>query len=1261
MRPESVTTRDELGRALTELRVRAGLSVRDVAADADALLGTVAGWFAGQHAPTRASRQMFERVLGVCGVTEPDDVAAWWEAVERSARRTGRRRTRPDSPYRGFATFDAADDRYFFGRDVLVARLVDLIVATRSADREASDMARGVMVVGMSGVGKSSLVRAGLLAQVVHEGPLAGWRCTVMTPGDDALAALDAAMDELAAHEHTDRPALLVIDQFEEMWTQNSDDVRKQAITRILDAAQSPGSDIVPVGVLRADFYGRVVPWVPKTLENSQLVVPPMQREQLREVIVGPARVADVEVEPDLVDMLLDDAVPAAGSTAAGDLPLLSYALLATWDQSDGRRMTVRDYLATGRIGGAVEQAAEKVYGELSADEQQIARRMLLAMVNVDEDGVTRRRVPLDELTADGDSPAAHVLENYAASRLVTVSSSHAQVTHEALLTAWPRLREWIDDDREQLLLRRRLRAYSEPWDADGRPDDMLIGGPRLEVFDHLAQESDGDPIDPVSSEFLAAATARRSAEADRERRRSSQLRRVALFAAVFGVVAVIGAVAAVAAGVNAVHQREAAENARNEALSRQLSVQSAELGERDPFMAAQLAMIAYEASPTLEARSRLIDATGRGVPTRYLGDPGSVLMSRVGSLIAAAGAGGQVRLFRVDDDGVQSKVAEFRAPGGGGRLAGVALMPDARTLLLGGRGTITAWDIADPAHPVRRYDFPDVGGDINRLTVSPDGRFVVASVPDRGVEAWVAQGQTWRSLPLPPKVAGVAGAAAFSADGKSLATSSANRRVDLWRVDGDALVPTGEIPLDEWRDNELAQGLVYTRDGTRLLAGLRSRVIQEFDVANPAAPRSVARFGGFNSYVNAVALNGDDTKVVGAGADNTIRVFDRTNPAAAPRVLTGSSNSVSVVFAGDHIVSSSEDGRVQDWPPVLGMTSVGSNSVYQIPANRDATTIVAADTGTDGRITQWRVEPSAIVRGGPDLIPAEGLVYSGAVVMSPSGRVVTTGTVTGTVQFADYSDPRQPRVVGSVAAQPTLNETVDYSEKSGLAITGATDGNNLTVIDATTLSAPRVVSRFDAGGGIAWASLSPDGRTAAVATVTGPVRLIDLSNPAAPQAYPDPIRFKASALSVRFDAAGTSIVATSEERNVEVADISDKRHPRRTIELSGPAGQLYSAGFSADGKRVIAGGSNSEVWVWNLADGQADVVLRSYPGRVYDVRFLPGDRIVAAGQGGFMETWTLGPAQIIDEQCAHGADPITPEEWRTYIRGLDYTSPCRR
>ena len=189
---------------------------------------------------------------------------------------------------------------------------------------------------------------------------------------------------------------------------------------------------------------------------------------------------------------------------------------------------------------------------------------------------------------------------------------------------------------------------------------------------------------------------------------------------------------------------------------------------------------------------------------------------------------------------------------------------------------------------------------------------------------------------------------------------------------------------------------------------------------------------------------------------------------------------------------------------------------------------------------------------------------------------------------------------------------------------------------------------------------MSPDGRTAAVATVTGPVRLLDLSNPAAPRAYPDPIAFKASALSVRFDPAGSRLVATSEERNVEVVDISDKEHPRRTAELSGPAGQLYSAGFSADGTRVIAGGSNSEVWVWDLTDGAADVVLRSYPGRVYDVRFLPDDRILAAGQGGFMESWNLGPDRIIDGLCAQGGDPITADEWRTYVHGIDYRSPCR-
>ncbi|MGC4935885.1 hypothetical protein ACLQ3C_19645 [Gordonia sp. DT30] len=1139
-------------------------------------------------------------------------------------------------------------------------------------------MSRGrtpqVAVVGASGAGKSSLVRAGLLPRIGAQEPFAQWHATVMVPGDDPAGALAEAVAELdesgeldkaGAQDETraDEPVLLVIDQLEELWTQGDRAARLELSAGLADFLSRRRT--VVLGVLRADFYERAAagPGLASVLADSQLLVAPMSPEQLREVIVAPAEAAGLSVDDDLVTMLLDDVAPSTRATVgAGVLPLLSHALRATWEKSDGRRLTVRDYVSTGRISGAVEQTAESVFGSLDPAHQAAARRILLEMVNVDEETVTRRTVRLADLAADDPSGMnRQVLDTFAAARLVTLTSSAAQVAHEALLTAWPRLDQWIDADRERLLLRRRLRALCEQWEANARPDDLLPMRARLEMFRPLVA-ADDVALDPASRQFLAAGEARVRAQDEQERRRTGQLRRIALVAGIFGLVAVIAAVAAVITGLHAVSDREEAEDAKNAALSRQLAIQSTELEARDPFLAAQVAMVAFQTSPTLEARSRLIDATGHGVPDRYVGEGGSVLLARSGRLLVAAGGGGQVRLFDVSDHGIDRLIATFWAPGGGGRLGGVGILPGTRTVLLGGRNTLTAWNVADPAHPVRAFDFPDVRGDVNAIAVSPDGRFVVADVPDTGVQAWVDSGGTWRPVALPDKVSGVAGAAAFSPDGRSLATSSANRRIDLWHIEGDAIVPAGEIPLDAWRDNELAQGLVYTPDGTRLVAALRSRVIDVFDVTDPAQPRKSAGFGGFESYVTAVAVNADGTEIAGAGADNTLRIFDTTNPSASPRVLTGSSNPVAAVFAGDHVIASSDDGRVQDWPPVSNMTVVGPNNVYQIPANGTTTRLLAADSSTDGRITDWNVAPDGLHRAGPDLVPPAGIVYSGAVTLTASGRTAAIGTVTGAVQFADMSDPANPHLVGSVDAQRTLNETVDYSERSHVAVTGATDSNTITVIDAANLTAPKVVSTFDAGGGVWWTSLSPDGHTLAAATSTGAVRLIDVSNPAAPKAYRNPIRFHGAALAVRFDASGKQIVATSEERRVVVADVSHPNSPHTVVSLSGPAGQLYSAGFSADGSHIVAGGGNSEVWVWNLADGgHAEVVLRSFPGRVYDVRFAPGDRIIAAGETGAIETWQLSPDAIIGAQCDRPGDQITTEEWHTYVHGMAYRPPCRR
>ncbi|WP_440712851.1 nSTAND1 domain-containing NTPase [Gordonia sp. FQ] len=1270
--PDSVYGREDLGKALTELRLANDLSVREVAAEADALVGTVAGWFAGQHAPTRASREMFERVLTVCGVVDPAGREEWWAAVERTGRRGGRRRQRAASPYRGFDPFTPDDSARYFGRDEVIARAVALVRRRSEAavDPDPGDsgavLRRAVVVVGTSGAGKSSLVQAGLLAQTREGGALAGMPAVLMTPGDRPVAALDVALDRLAAADDAaNGPALLVIDQYEELWTQSTGADRAAFAERL--GERLAGRSVVPVLALRADFYSQAseVPGLAEAFAEAQVVVPRMTEEQLREVIVRPAETVGATVDDELVQLLLSDltAPGSGGRVDAGVLPLLSHALRATWEQSDGRRLTVADYVKTGRIDGAVEQTAEEVYGELDSGEQTIARDLLLVMVNVDEDTVTRRTLHLDEVTGE---PVHRVLEAFADARLLTLSATSVQVTHEALLTAWPRLTGWLDADRERLLLQRRLRALSEPWDADGRPDDLLPGRARLELFAPLEAGAESGVADRTSREFLHAGHQKVAQEDAAERRRTRQLRRFAWSAAIFGLVAVLAAVLAVVAGRSAVHDRNDAERSRNETLSRQLAIQANQLRDRDPLLAAQLAMVAYRTAPTIEAQSTLIDTMAIGVPTRFTGAGGSLLLSRAGSLMVAASSSGQVRLFRLADDGIDRQIGEFRAADGTEEhLGGVALTPDGQTLLLGGHSLIQVWDVADPAHPRRTGAVPDVRGDANALTTSPNGEYLAAAELGAGLQVWRRGGASagnadWRPVAVPGDPGTVSGAVEFTPDGRGLASSTVNQRVDLWAVDGDSLRPTGRIDLG-WRDNQLAQGLAYSPDGKTLYAALRSRTIGVWDVADPAAPKRLPDLEGHTSYVSALDMGTDGDTLVSAGADNTVQVYRLDRPGGAPRILPVAANSSSALLVGDHVVSASDDGRIQDWPPVTNRTVVGPKTVFQIPYSARSRRLLAADTEIDGRLTQWRVDDGALHSGGPVLLPPAGAVFSGAVVVTPDGDTATLGSVSGTVYFADYSDPARPHLLGSVLAGTGLNETVDYSAASHLAVTGGTDQRALTVVDAADLTAPRVAGTFDSGSGVWWASLSPDGRRAAVATNSGQVRLLDLSDPAHPRAYPNPLDFNGSALAVRFSADGKRIVATSEDKSVAVADVSDPDHPRTVAVMTGPAGQLYSAAFSPDGKRIVAGGGNSEIWVWSLTGHGAreDVVLHSYPGTVFDVRFLTGGEIVAAGQGGLIMSWQIDSGDLVGAACARPGDRISRAEWDTYLPGVPYQPPC--
>jgi len=353
-------------------------------------------------------------------------------------------------PYKGLAAFDVEDAPYFFGRERLVAELVTRLVGTSLLG-----------VVGPSGSGKSSVVRAGLLPALAR-GVLPGsasWVQAIIRPGEHPLRAFDRAA--------TSRRMLLAVDQFEETFTVCSDEGEREAFV----AALLRGPHIVVLAI-RADCYGScgTYPQLASQLAAHHVLVSPMRRDEYHRAVEAPAARAGLTVDPGLTDALVADVEREPGA-----LPLLSTALLELWQRRDGRRLRLATYEDTGGVRGAVARHAEESFARLDPPHQAQARSVLLRLAAEGADGGSeRRRVPLEEFEDAGTVNALAV------ERLLTVSEGHVELAHEALLREWPRLRSWLEDDAEGRRLHRRIAEAAREWSAGGREPSDLYRGARL-------------------------------------------------------------------------------------------------------------------------------------------------------------------------------------------------------------------------------------------------------------------------------------------------------------------------------------------------------------------------------------------------------------------------------------------------------------------------------------------------------------------------------------------------------------------------------------------------------------------------------------------------------------------------------------------------------------------------------------------------------------------------------------------------------------
>jgi cell division protein FtsL len=320
--------------------------------------------------------------------------------------------------------------------------------------------------------------------------------------------------------------------------------------------AADAGRRYVVVLTIRADFYGRCAAYsrLSSLLAANHVLVGPMCREELRQAIEGPAARADLRIEPELVQALVDDVADEPGA-----LPLLSTALLELWQRRDGRRLRHIVYQQTGGVRGAVGRLAEDAFGQLDGPQQTVARSVLLRLVAEGASGtVERRRVSFAELDIEDDADAGRVISLFTDRRLLTVSTGSVEVAHEALLREWSRLRDWIEEEREGLRIHRRLTIAAREWQRLGRDRDALYRGNRLTEATEWQAESKS-PLSTLERGFLEASeTSRR----DQRRMRRDRIR--------LGVAGLIVAVAAItAAAVVALNQGREAERQRDVAVSR--------------------------------------------------------------------------------------------------------------------------------------------------------------------------------------------------------------------------------------------------------------------------------------------------------------------------------------------------------------------------------------------------------------------------------------------------------------------------------------------------------------------------------------------------------------------------------------------------------------------------------------------------------------------------------------------------------------------
>ena len=1139
------------------------------------------------------------------------------------------------NPYKGLRAFQQADSADFFGRSEMIERILGRL----SEDGLESNF---LAVIGPSGSGKSSLVKAGVIP-ALRRGVVAGsedWFIAEMTPGKDPLGELEVALlsiatsplprmlDMLHEGEHglaqgaewalptEDGKLLLLIDQFEEVFTHiDQESEREHFLNLIHYAVMTKDSPVRVIATLRADFYDKPLLYSQfgELIRKRTELVLPLSNQDLEESIVEPANHVGASLEDGLVELIVQDVREQPGA-----LPLLQYALTELFERRDGSMLTIKAYRDIGGTLGALAKRAEDVHRRFDETTKSTVRQIFLRLVTLgDGQEDTRRRVLQSELFELGEqSIVQNVIDRFGRYRLLTFDhddvtrSATVEIAHEALIRQWERFRDWLDESREDLRLERRLLHSANEWVQSQQDKSYLLQGTRLQQFQEWAEDT---PLrlNALEVEFLSASlsarTERLQEEEARKAREEALEQRTAHFLRIIVGVLAVSTLIAIGLTVFAFNQsnvateqqliaetqRERAEGAlltaeqnerKNLSLALAANARNA-LIENEPALALPIALEANMAyQPPAAEILRILGLTAFAPGPRFLFDQTdhsvlAVASDTKGIITAYGGVEGVIYLAN------NTTGNPIRAIDVGASITGLSFSPDG-SLLAGSLddNTVGVWLLANGTQQHRLTGHSEIVTDVE---FSPDGEMIASSSGDHTIRLWdTITGETIRIL---EGDSGFVTKFNFSSDGMRIVSSTADETMagsadEKWdRTLRIWDVETGDNTLVIDVGSGFVRDAKFSPDGkTVASASWDSASGGTARIYNAETGEEIRRFFAHRDAITNIEFSPDGTQLVTASWDKSIKFWDIEKGVELRSFVDFDERIIDIEFTpnGEYLI--------------IGLGNVGNNAIS-----------TDADNPADTSVWLWDLEnrtQAKVYRGHSD--------WTWTVDISPDGTLAASGS--GPLRLPDTSaevdtsvriwDIETGQEIRTLQGHTNTVDSVKFTLDGDFLLSASWDGT----IKRWDVVTGQMLHTYEGHDGIVYMlDLMPNGKQFISASADKTLKLWDIQSGELIRTYEG---HEGEVNSVNISPDGTLMLSAAGDKTIRLWDIESGEEIRQYL---GHEASVNYAKFVPNMKSLISTSWDGTVRMWDIESGEEIRQFVGHTGNTFGIAITKDSRIM--------------------------------------------------